>query len=164
MNSKSLCLAALLAVTEMGMAKHWAAVCTNERSGSVATADIPAVPRQTAHEALLKEAESRFRAIYERDEFRPRRFQAEWLPDSSGYTVLESAPEAKEQVRARYDVASGQRTVLDASRQEKQRRSGDFSPDGKRAVLAENGNLFVRDLEGDQRIPLTKSEIGRAHV
>ena len=31
-------------------------------------------------------------AIYDRDEFRPRRFQAEWLPDSSGYTVMELAP------------------------------------------------------------------------
>ena len=90
----------------------------------------PDVRSQTAHEALLKQAESRLRAIYDRDEFRPRRFQADWLPDSSGYTVLESAPDAKEQVRARYDVASGKRTVLDASPQEKTSRSGNLSPDG----------------------------------
>ena len=75
-------------------------------AGIVATVAISDVRSQTAHEDLLKQAESRLRAIYDRDEFRPRRFQAEWLPDSSGYTVLESVPDAKEKVRARYDVAS----------------------------------------------------------
>ncbi len=120
----------------------------------IATLAIADVHGQTAHEALLKPAEARFRAIYDGEEFRAKRFQAEWLPNGSGYTVLESPPDAKEEVRARYDVASGQRTVLDAS--EKQRQSGNFSPDGQRAVLAEKGNLFVRDLDNDQKIPLTK--------
>jgi dipeptidyl aminopeptidase/acylaminoacyl peptidase len=119
--------------------------------------DRPQVRRETAHADLLQHAESRFRGIYDRNEFRARPFQAEWLPDSSGYTVLESAPDAKEKVRTRYDVASGKRTVLDASQQQKQRRSGNLSPDGKRIVLAENGNLFVRDLDSDRKIPLTKS-------
>ena len=157
MKSKSLCLAGLLAVTEMGIAPLLAAVSSNESPGNVATAAIPDIPRQTAHEVLLKEAESRFRAIYDRNEFRARPFQAEWLPDSSAYTVLEAAPDAKEKVRARYDVASGQRTVLDASPQEKQRRSGNLSPDGTRVVLAEQGNLLVRNLDSDRKIPLTKS-------
>jgi dipeptidyl-peptidase-4 len=70
---------------------------------------------------------------------------------------LESAPDAKEKVRVRYDVASGQRTVLDSAGKEKPGGSGNFSPDGKRAVVAEKGNLLVRDLDSDQKIPLTKS-------
>ena len=39
--------------------------------------------------------------------------------------------DAKEQVRARYDAVSGERTVLDASPQEKTFRSGNLSPDGR---------------------------------
>jgi dipeptidyl-peptidase-4 len=71
--------------------------------------------------------------------------------------MLESAPDAKEQVRARYDVVSGQRTVLDASPQEKSSRSGSLSPDGTRIVISEQGNLYVRDRDSDRKIPLTKS-------
>jgi dipeptidyl-peptidase-4 len=112
---------------------------------------------QTAREDLLKQAESRFRAIYDRNEFRARPFQAEWLPDSSGYTVLESAPDAKEKVRVRYDVASGKRTVLDSAGEEKPGKSGNLSPDGKRDVFSERGNLYVRDLDNDREIPLTKN-------
>jgi len=117
----------------------------------------PDVRSQPAGEALLKQAESRLRAIYERDEFRAKRFQADWLPDSSGYTLLESAPEAKGQVRARYDAVSGERTVLDASPQEKTSRSGNLSPDGQRIAFSEQGNLYVRDLNRDLKIPLTQS-------
>jgi len=123
----------------------------------IATLAISDVHSQMAPEALLKEAESRFHAIYDREEFRAKRFQAEWLPDSSGYTVLESVPDAKEKVRARYDVASGQRTVLDSAQKEKPGRSGNLSPDGTRVVLAEKGNLFVRHLDNDRKIPLTTS-------
>ena len=126
-------------------------------AGIVATVAISDVRSQTAHEDLLNRAEVRLHAIYDRDEFRPRRFQAEWLPDSSGYTVLESAPDAKEKVRVRYDVASGQRTVLDASQQKKSPGSGNLSPNGTRVVFSEQGNLYVRDLTGDRKIPLTKN-------
>lgn len=126
-------------------------------AGIFATAAIPDVQRQAGDEAMLKQAESRFRAIYDREEYRAKRFQAEWLPDSSGYTVLESAPGAKEQVRVRYDAASGQRTVLDSKQKDKPGRSGNLSPDGKRIVFAEHGNLYVRDLDNDRKVPLTKT-------
>ena len=39
-------------------------------AGIVATVAISDVRSQTAHEDLLKQAESRLRAIYDRDEFR----------------------------------------------------------------------------------------------
>ncbi len=126
-------------------------------AGIAASVALSDVLSQTDHEDLLKKAESRFRAIYERDEFRARPFQAEWLPDSSGYTVLESVPDAKEKVRARYDVASGTRTVLDSAGKVKPARAGNLSPDGKREVISEQGNLHVRDRDNDRKIPLTKS-------
>jgi len=124
---------------------------------SAALVTLPEVRSQPAGEALLKEAESRFRAIYEGDEFRAKRFMADWLPDSSGYTVLESVPEAKEKVRVRYDVTSGKRTVLDASPQEKNSRSGNLSPDAQRIAFSEQGNLYVRDVGRDLKMPLTKN-------
>ena len=46
----------------------------------------------------LEIAESRLRAIYDRNEFRAKQFRADWLPDSSGYTVMEPGPDGKEQV------------------------------------------------------------------
>lgn len=112
---------------------------------------------QPSTEHLVTHAESRFRAIYDRDEFRAKRFQAEWLPDSSGYTVLEPAPDGKETVRALYDVVTGKRSVLDPSQPRNPRRFTNRSPDGTREVVTEQGNLHVREIEGDRRIPLTTS-------
>ncbi len=123
--------------------------------GIVATIAIPNVRSQTAHEALLNQAESRLRAIYERDEFRPKRFRAEWHADSSGYTVLESVPGAKEKVRASYEVANGKRTVLSDS--DPKPSSGQSSPDGASVLLSERGNLYVRPRGEDRKVPLTKS-------
>jgi dipeptidyl-peptidase 4 len=126
-------------------------------AGIVATAAASDVRSQTAQEDLLNQAETRLRAIYDRDEFRPKRFQAEWLSDSSGYTVLEPTPDAKEQVRVRYDVASGKRTVLDSAKKQKPGNSGHPSPDGTRVVFSEQGNLYVRNVDNDRKTPLTKS-------
>ena len=125
--------------------------------GIVATVALAEVRSETAPADLLQKAESRFRAIYDREEFRPKRFQGEWLSNSSGYTVLESVPDAKEKVRVRYDVASGKRTVLDSAQKEKPGKSGHLSPDGGSELVAERGNLYVRDLKSDRRIPLTKN-------
>jgi dipeptidyl-peptidase-4 len=110
----------------------------------------------TSREQALKEAESRLRAIYEQGEFRAKLFHAEWLSDGSGYTVLEPAPGANEQLLVRYDAASGERTVLDSPQGEKSEQSGDISPDGQSVLYSDQGNLYVRDLSGDRKIPLTK--------
>ncbi|MCC7373243.1 MAG: DPP IV N-terminal domain-containing protein [Verrucomicrobiales bacterium] len=118
---------------------------------------LPEVRSQTPTEVLLQQAESRFRAIYDRNEFRPQSFRVDWLADSSGYTVLESVPDAKEKVRVRYDAVSGARTVLDASSREETSRSENLSPDGRCIVFSELGNLHVRDRNGDRKIALTKS-------
>lgn len=66
----------------------------------------------------LQLAQSRIRAIYDQGEFRAKRFQAEWLPDSSGYIVTESLTETNERVRVSYDVEKGERTVLESGQQE----------------------------------------------
>ena len=126
-------------------------------TGIVATVAVSDVCSQTTAEDLLKQAESRFRAIYDRDEFRAKQFRADWLPDSSGYTVLESAPDAKQRVRARYDVVSGKRTVPNAPPPEKSPGAGKPSPDGAWILFAQQGNLHVRDLSSDRKVPLTSN-------
>ncbi len=118
---------------------------------------VPDVRSQTVKEVIPKEAESRLRAIYEREEFRAKRFRADWLDDSSGYTVLESVPGGHEKVLARYDAASGKRTVLDSPKRKEASRSDKISPDGQSVLYSEQGNLYVRDLSSDRKIPLTKN-------
>ena len=125
--------------------------------GIFAAVAIPEVRGQPAHVARLDQAESRLRAIYDRDEFRAKSFRADWLADGSGYTVLESAPKASEKVRVRYDAASGKRTVLDDAEQTQSPGSGKPSPDGTSVVLSERGNLYVRTLNKDRKISLTKN-------
>jgi dipeptidyl-peptidase-4 len=125
--------------------------------GIVAAVAIPEVRGQPAHEARLAQAESRLRAIYDRDEFRPKSFRADWLADSSGYTVLESVPNAIEKILVRYDAASGKRTVLDDAEQKQPPRSGKPSPDGASVVFSERGNLYVRNLNSDRNTALTRN-------
>ena len=61
---------------------------------------------------LLAQIEPRFKAIYERDEFAIRSFTATWLPDGSGYLKLETPVGATIAEVARYDAASGERSVV----------------------------------------------------
>jgi len=128
--------------------------------GILCTVGTPDIPAQTPQERVLREAESRLRAIYDREEFRAKRFRADWLSDSSGYTVLERASDAKERVLVRYAVDSGKRTVLDSTHREKAGRSGNTSPDGQSVLYFEQGNLYVRDLGSGRKIRLTNSAAG----
>ncbi|MBL7146845.1 MAG: DPP IV N-terminal domain-containing protein [Phycisphaerae bacterium] len=121
---------------------------------------VPDIRGQDSKELILKEAESRLRAVYDRGEFRAKRFRANWLPDGSGYTVMEPVPGANERVLVRYDAASGKRTVLDSPRREKAGSSNNTSPDGQRVLYSDQGNLHVRDLRSDRTIPLTKNVVG----
>lgn len=120
---------------------------------------VPNIWGQDSKDPILKDAESRLRAIYEGGEFRAKRFRGDWLPDSSGYTVLEPVPESEERVLVRYDVASGKRTVLDSPQKEEAGRSGSISPDGRRLLYLDQGNLHVRDLRGDRTTALTKNAV-----
>jgi hypothetical protein len=84
----------------------------------IALSALPCVQAGPATEAsarLLAQAEPRIKAIYEKDEFRMRTFEATWLPDGSGYLKLETPAGAADAVIASYDAASGQRTVVVAS-------------------------------------------------
>ena len=73
----------------------------------------PGVCGAESNETILKEAESKLRGIYEQREYQVKQFRADWLDDSSGYTVMEPADGGGERVKVRYDAESGKRTVLD---------------------------------------------------
>ena len=123
---------------------------------------VPDIRGQDSKELILKEAESRLRAVYERREFRAKRFRADWLPDGSGYTVLEPVAGKDKRVLVRYDTTSGKRTVLDSPEKEDSGKTGNISPDGQHVLYSDQGNLYVRDLRGDRKIPLTKNGVGNS--
>ncbi len=110
--------------------------------------------------SLLETIEPQMRGIYEQGAFRRKDVQADWLSDSSGYTVLESIPGEKERRLVRYDAASGERTVLNPGDQDAARKDINRSPDGTRVVFRDRGNLAVRDRNGDERTALTKDQPG----
>ncbi len=100
--------------------------------------------------------EDRLKAIYERGEFRPQRFQAEWLPDSSGYIVEERDPTTDKIHKVRYDVRTGERVEWNSEESNQTARGQLVSPDGKRVLEFQDENLFVRDVESGERTQLTE--------
>lgn len=112
---------------------------------------------ETSTESLLHESETRLRAIYDRGEFRAGGFRADWLPDSTEYTVLEPVPDGNGTTRVQYDAASGERSVLEAPRNDLPGRSGNRSPNGRSILVSVRGNLVVRELDSDREIRLTNS-------
>lgn len=108
-----------------------------------------------------QETESRLRAIYERGEFGPKRIQAEWLPDSSGYTVRERAPRTNKPVIARYDVRTGKRTEVKPASDEQTDSGRRLSPDGTRIVEHRERNLGVREVATGKLTQLTKRSTKR---
>ena len=106
--------------------------------------------------ATLRQAEQRIRAVYERGEFRDRGFRASWLDDSTGYVVTEMRRGSRRPIAVRYDVAGGKRTELDRGEPTRRNWRGNRSPDGKRVLYSQRGNLYVHNLETDQRKALTK--------
>ena len=117
---------------------------------------IVAADDRAGHTQILAETESRLKGIYERGEFRPRMFQAEWMPDSSGYTIQERDAKTDKIIRATYDVRTGERTEPTHEEGKQSERGPLVSPDGTRVLEFQERNLFVRNLMSGQRIQLTK--------
>ncbi len=99
-------------------------------------------PKSTGE--LLAAAEPRLKAVYELRELAAKSFRGAWLPDGSGYALLEGAAGSRELVK--YDAATGQRTVLLAPAQlvppgaTKALAIDDYavSPDGGRILVQTN--------------------------
>jgi dipeptidyl-peptidase-4 len=125
---------------------------------------VRGIDGQDAQGRALKEAESRLRRIYDQGEFRAKRFRADWLPDSSGYTVMETSPGADDQVLVRYGAASGKRTALESRRRQRTGRSSNRSLDGQRVLYSDEGNLHVCDLDGEPHSQTVLDVWGNVHA
>jgi dipeptidyl-peptidase 4 len=72
--------------------------------------------RFTSGAQVPADAEARLRAVYERGELNAKSFRGTWLPDGSGYTILEPGPSAAAYPNARdivvYAATDGKKTVL----------------------------------------------------
>jgi dipeptidyl-peptidase-4 len=103
-----------------------------------------------------QETESRLNAIYQRDEFRPRPFQATWLADSSAYTIRESDPKTNESIAVTIDVQTGQRSEAEPDAKNQKTRGPLHSPDGTRVLEFRNRDIFVHHLASGQRTQITQ--------
>ncbi len=132
-------------------------VCCFLGFASFSVAGEPEAPDRASQEQILKEAESRLRAIYNRSAFRAKRFRADWLPDGSGFTVRELLPSEGKQVWVRYDLPGGKRTVLDSPPQRNTGRSDNVSPDDQSVLSVRRGDLYLRKKDSGESIRLTNS-------
>jgi dipeptidyl-peptidase 4 len=112
-------------------------------------------------DAWWQPTESRLKAIYERGEFRPRDFPAEWLPDSSGYVVVEVDPRTNQSSRRVYDVRTGERAEPQPAETPSAPHTPGRSPDGKRQLEFEDRNLMVRDVDSGELTELLACPPGR---
>ncbi|MCM2369788.1 S9 family peptidase [Aporhodopirellula aestuarii] len=111
-------------------------------------------PQSSADSSWYEETQSRFKDIYERGVFKPRPFEARWLPDSSGYIVEERDPNSAKKIDVTYDVETGEKTETTAE-EKRSLRGSEYSPDGKRVIEYRDRKLFVRDLETGERTKLS---------
>ncbi len=84
------------------------ALSSNAQSGSESTERTLKVPDETL--GILED-------IYEGNEFSVKSFNADWLPDGSGYLRLEASSGDKYNSLVSYDVQSGERSELVSSMQ-----------------------------------------------
>jgi len=101
--------------------------------------------------AWQDEVQSRLRAIYERGQWRARRFEAQWLPDSSGYLVTERQQSSNQDLVRFYHVESGEQGETPSLL----RPEPLLAPDGSRILEFRDQQLVVRDLADDIRNQLT---------
>ncbi len=104
--------------------------------------------------------EQRIRAIYDRGELRGKRFEAEWLPDSSGYVVRERNHDGRES-RVVHDVASGARRELTDAEIRSTQVNSMRSPDGRYVLQYEGRNLYAREVADGTTVPLLNRPDGR---
>ncbi|MCA9126655.1 MAG: DPP IV N-terminal domain-containing protein [Planctomycetales bacterium] len=101
------------------------------------------------------QTEARLNAIYERGDFRPAQVQTAWLLDSSGYTVRERDPQTQRNIQAFYELPSGERGQLPPGTKTTSDRERMTAPGGKHVLEFQGRNLFVRNIENNQRTQLT---------
>ena len=135
------------------------ASCSIVISLTIAICQLPA--QTTGDDAWRLPTESRLKAIYEQGEFRSKGFAAEWLPDSSGYAMVEVDPQTNRSSRRVYDVRTGEPAEPQPTEVPSTASTSRLSPDGKRRLEFQDRDLMVRDLESGQQAELLACPAGR---
>jgi len=119
----------------------------------IPTSQAGSPAEETKH--VLAEVQPRIRAIYENREFRAAAISAEWLPDSSGYSIQERDPKTNTLIQIGYEVHTGQ-PLKEATRKDSQNaREPSVSPDGKWILEFKDQNLFLRELSNNETTQVT---------
>ncbi|MDA9857134.1 DPP IV N-terminal domain-containing protein [Rubripirellula sp.] len=100
-------------------------------------------------------AERRLDEIYEQGKYRAKSFAADWEEGSNGYVVQERVAESNRSIFVRYDVLSGERTVLPVRPELSNGGNRMQSPDGRYLIENRGRQLLIRDLTTGDRIRLT---------
>lgn len=110
---------------------------------------------------ILAEAEPRIRAIFERREFRPAEFTAEWLPDGAGYVIQEHDPKTNQRVERRYELRDGMPVEAATSKERPKAQSPSVSPDGKWKLEPQGNQLLLRELATGATTQVTQTPADR---
>lgn len=105
--------------------------------------------------------ETRLRSVYENSDFRARGFQAAWFENSQGYSVRERDPNTKKMTTLHYDARTGEPSKTAPPRRKPNSTGQLISPDGKRQVVIQEGNLWIRNLQSGEHKALTNHSRGR---
>jgi len=117
------------------------------------SADEPS-PGRTGR--ILAELEPRIRSIYERREFRPAEFAAEWLPDGSGFRMRRREAGTDEPRHVVYEVSAGGPLREVPDREMPQPREPAVSPDGTWRLEARNHTLSLVRTATGEAMPVTE--------
>jgi dipeptidyl-peptidase-4 len=123
---------------------------------------LPAVessPERTAR--ILADVEPRIRGIYERREFRPAEFVAEWLPDSSGYWIRKRDPQTNEPTTVFYAVCAGEPVRALPAQEVPKAHDPSVSPNGRWRLEVQDRKLCLIETANDQVIPVTENASNR---
>lgn len=107
-------------------------------------------PRDT-----LARLEPRIRAIYERREFRPTEFVAEWLADSSGYWIQKRHPQTNEPQKVFFEVSPGADVRETPAQELPPAQDRAASPNGRWRLEVRDRRLHLIESDGDQATPVT---------
>jgi dipeptidyl-peptidase-4 len=113
--------------------------------GASEVATLSAQPMRDS--SWQEQASKRFQSIYDRGEFRADEFQAEWLPDGSGYLIRQRDPETQRSGQWRIDVRTGERSKFENP----PRPGANVSPDEQQRLEANGRSLFLRELDSGDR-------------
>ncbi|TWU04822.1 Prolyl tripeptidyl peptidase precursor [Stieleria varia] len=97
----------------------------------------------------------RLKSVYERNEFRADDFEATWLPDSSGYALLQKEPGSGKSTTIYYNVETGKPFDSHPNVEQSPNPRRLISPDGTLKLEFQDRDVFVRNLETDNVTRLT---------